>query len=95
MSESVSSLPISVYTKRNNGDKLEDTKSPIYKLIKYKPNYYQNKITFFEFIMLSICTDGNGYAQIVRNNSGTPVQLLCIDNCYFPLRQIPTIEPLG
>jgi len=79
LSESVSSLPISVYTKRNNGDKLEDTKSPIYKLIKYKPNYYQNKITFFEFIMLSICTDGNGYAQIVRNNSGTPVQLLCID----------------
>jgi HK97 family phage portal protein len=79
LAESVSSLPISVYTKQKNGDKLEDTKSPIYKLVKYKPNYYQSKITFFEFIMLSICTDGNGYAQIVRNNSGTPVQLLCID----------------
>ena len=79
LAESVSSLPISVYTKQKNGDKLEDTKSPIYKLVKFKPNYYQNKITFFEFIMLSICTEGNSYVQIVRNNSGTPVQLICLD----------------
>ena len=79
LAESVSSLPISVYTKQANGDKLEDIKSPIYKLVKFKPNYYQNKITFFEFIMLSICTEGNSYVQIVRNNSGTPVQLICLD----------------
>jgi|TARA_B100001939_G_scaffold347480_1_gene369211 HK97 family phage portal protein len=79
LAESVSSLPISVYTKQANGDKLEDTKSPIYNLVKFKPNYYQNKITFFEFIMLSICTEGNSYVQIVRNNSGTPVQLICLD----------------
>ncbi len=79
LAESVSSLPISVYTKQANGDKLEDLKSPIYNLVKYKPNYYQNKITFFEFIMLSICTEGNSYVQIVRNNSGTPTQLICLD----------------
>jgi len=78
LAESVSSLPISVFTKQANGDKLEDTKSPIYNLVKFKPNYYQNKITFFEFIMLSICTEGNSYVQIVRNNSGTPVQLICL-----------------
>ena len=78
LAESVSSLPVSVYSKQANGDKLEDTKSPIYKLVKFKPNYYQNKITFFEFIMLSICTEGNSYVQIVRNNSGTPVQLICL-----------------
>ena len=79
LSESVSSLPISVYSKQANGDKLEDNKSPIYNLIKFKPNYYQNKITFFEYIMLCICTNGNAYAKIERNNSGTPTQLLCID----------------
>ena len=69
LAESVSSLPISVYTKQANGDKLEDSKSPIYNLVKFKPNYYQNKITFFEFIMLSICTEGNAYVKIERNNS--------------------------
>jgi len=78
LAESVSSLPVSVYSKQANGDKLEDSKSPIYNLVKFKPNYYQNKITFFEFIMLSICTEGNSYVQIVRNNSGTPVQLICL-----------------
>ena len=79
LAESVLSLPISVYSKQANGDKLEDNKSPIYNLIKFKPNYYQNKITFFEYIMLCICTNGNAYAKIERNNSGTPTQLLCID----------------
>ena len=79
LAESVSSLPVSVYSKQPNGDKVEDSKSPIYNLVKFKPNYYQNKITFFEFIMLSICTTGNAYVQIIRNNSGTPTQLICLD----------------
>ena len=78
LSESVSSLPCSVYTKQTNGDKLEDSKNRIYNLLKYRPNNYQNKITFFEYIMMSICTDGNSYVQIVRDGSGSPVQLIPI-----------------
>ena len=78
LSESVSSLPCSVYTKQANGDKLEDSKNRIYDLIKYRPNRYQNKITFFEYIMMSICTDGNSYVQIVRDGSGRPSQLIPI-----------------
>ena len=78
LSESVSSLPCSVYTKQANGDKLEDSKNRIYDLIKYRPNNYQNKITFFEYIMMSICTDGNSYVQIVRDGSGRPSQLIPI-----------------
>ena len=78
LSESVSSLPCSVYTKQANGDKVEDTKSRIYNLLKYRPNNYQNKITFFEYIMMSICTDGNSYVQIVRDGSGRPSQLIPI-----------------
>ena len=79
LSESVSSLPCSVYTKQANGDKLEDSNNRIYDLIKYRPNNYQNKITFFEYIMMSICTDGNSYVQIVRDGSGRPIQLLPIN----------------
>ena len=76
LSESVSSLPCSVYTKQANGDKMEDSNNRIYDLIKYRPNNYQNKITFLEYIMMSICTDGNSYVQIVRDGSGKPVQLI-------------------
>ena len=76
LSESVSSLPCSVYTKEANGDKTESTDNRIYNLIKYKPNNYQNKITFFEYIMMCICTTGNSYVQIIRDSGGTPVELI-------------------
>ncbi len=79
LAESVSSLPISVFTRQNNGDKIEAVNNPIYKLVKFKPNYYQNKITFFEFIMLCICTNGNAFVQIIRNNGGTPTELICLN----------------
>ena len=79
LSESVSSLPCSVYSKQPNGDKLEDPNNKIYELIKYRPNKYQNKITFFEYIMMSICTDGNSYVQIVRDGSGRPIELIPIN----------------
>ncbi len=78
LSESVSSLPCSVYTKQPNGDKIEDSNNRIYNLIKYRPNNYQNKITFFEYIMMSICTSGNSYVQILRDGSGKPIQLIPI-----------------
>ena len=29
--------------------------------------------------MLSICTTGNAYVKILRNNAGTPIQLICLD----------------
>tara|TARA_R100001244_G_scaffold126111_1_gene96425 strand:- start:10636 stop:11835 length:1200 start_codon:yes stop_codon:yes gene_type:complete len=76
LSESVSSLPCSVYTKAANGDKIEDSNNRIYNLIKYKPNNYQNKITFFEYIMMCICTTGNSYVQIIRDGGGTPIELI-------------------
>ena len=76
LAESVSAMPISVYKKQANGDKLEDVKNPIYNLLKFKPNFYQDKVTFFEYMMLSILTEGNSYVRIIRNNSGTPTQLI-------------------
>ena len=82
LSESVSSLPITVYRKENNGDKVEDVNNRIYNLIKFKPNNFQNKITFFEYIMYSVLTDGNSYVQIVRDNSANPVQLIPLNPDY-------------
>ena len=67
LTESVSSLPISVYRAENNGDKTEAIKESLYSLLKYKPNIYQNKITFFEKIMMDLCINGNSYVLIERN----------------------------
>ena len=79
LSESVSGLPISVYKKEANGDKIEDSSSKLYNLIKYQPNSYQDKTTFFEKIMLDLLTDGNSYVRILRDNSANPVELICLN----------------
>ena len=66
LSESVSTLPISVYRKEKNGDKTELTEDPVCYLLKYRPNTYQNKITFLEKIMTDLLVDGNSYDIIIR-----------------------------
>ena len=75
LSESVSTLPVGVYRKENNGDNVEINTDLSY-LIKYQPNSYQNKIVFFEKIMMDLLTNGNSYVKIIRNQNGKVVQLL-------------------
>lgn len=79
LSESVSGLPISVYKRAANGDKLEDSSSKLYNIIKYRPNSYMDKSTFYEKIMLDLLTDGNSYVRIVRDNSANPIELICLN----------------
>ena len=75
LSESVSTLPVGVFRKENNGDKIE-VDSDLSFLIKYQPNSYQNKITFYEKIMMDMLTNGNSYVKIIRSTNGRVVELL-------------------
>ena len=79
LSESVSSLPISVFRKETNGDTTEAITDPAYSLLKFKPNSYQNKITFFEKIMMDLCVNGNSYVYIERNRLAKPTGLYCLN----------------
>ena len=79
LSESVSSLPISVFKKETNGDTIEAINDPSYSLLKFKPNSYQNKITFFEKIMMDLCVNGNSYVYIERNRLAKPTGLYCLN----------------
>ena len=75
LSESVSTLPLGVYKKEVNGDNTELTNELSY-LLKYQPNGYQNKISFFEKIMMDLLSNGNSFVRIERNNIGRPIELL-------------------
>ena len=75
LSESVSSLPLGVYKREANGDNTELTNDLSY-LLKYYPNSYQNKISFFEKVMMDLLSNGNSYVRIERNNLGKPIELL-------------------
>jgi HK97 family phage portal protein len=75
LSESISTLPVGVFRRENNGDNIEVT-SDLSFLVKYQPNTYQNKITFYERIIMDMLSDGNSYVQIVRNRNGGVIELL-------------------
>ena len=75
LSESISTLPIGVFSKANNGDKIELDDNISY-LLKYKPNTYQNKVTFIEKIMVDLLIDGNSYVRIFRNRNARVVELI-------------------
>ena len=75
LSESISTLPVGVFRRENNGDNVEVV-SDLSFLVKYQPNTYQNKITFYEKIIMDMLSDGNSYVQIVRNRNGRVLELL-------------------
>ncbi len=78
LSESISTLPVGVFRKENNGDNTEITTDLAF-LVKYQPNSYQNKITFYEKIIMDMLSDGNSYVKIVRNGAGRVIELLPIN----------------
>jgi len=75
LSESVSSLPLGVYSKKD-GEKIVAESNPVYSLLKIRPNNYQSKITFLEKVMMDILTKGNSYVRIERNRGAIPTALL-------------------
>lgn len=75
LSESVSSLPLGVFT-NSNGDKIVAENNPAYSLLKIRPNNYQSKITFLEKVMMDLLTKGNSYVRIERNRGAIPTALL-------------------
>lgn len=60
LAETVSSLPINVYKKTENGRKLANNHE-LSLLLNGKVNRYQTKVEFFETVLLNLITSGNAY----------------------------------
>ena len=76
LSETVSSLPLNIYRKTDDGRKIDD-RHPLSILLAGKVNKWQNKIEFFETVMLNLITQGNAYC-IVERHAGRIVGLVPI-----------------
>ena len=66
LSETVASLPLCIYRKTDEGRKIDD-RHPLSILLAGKVNKWQNKIEFFETVMLNLITQGNAYCVIERH----------------------------
>ena len=76
LSETVSSLPLNIYRKTDDGRKIDD-RHPLSILLAGKVNKWQNKIEFFETVMLNLITQGNAYC-VVERHAGRIVGLVPI-----------------
>lgn len=66
LSETVSSLPLHIYRKTEDGRRPYDT-HPLSILFAGKVNKWQTKIEFFETVLLNLVTTGNAYTIITRS----------------------------
>ena len=78
ISETIASLPISLYEKDENNKRVMLTSNPLHTLVGEQPSSLYNSFSFFEKSLIDLCLDGNFYAYIERNNGGLPTQLIPI-----------------
>lgn len=76
-SNTIASLPKSVYDLSKSGYEIA-REHPVYKLLKYRPNRYQDVFSFWNFINTCLDGWGNSYVLIYRDNDATPQSLIPI-----------------
>ena len=75
LSETVASLPLILYKRLSEGGKTRAVEHPLFHLLHVQPNKEMSAFQFKELLESHAAIYGNGYAQIVWNNSAEPTAL--------------------
>ena len=75
LAESIASLPLHLYEKGENGDRIRAEDHPLYTLLHDEPNPEMTSFIFREVMVTHLLLWGNCYAQILRNGRGEVVGL--------------------
>jgi HK97 family phage portal protein len=84
LAETVSSLPLGIYRK-SGLDRVQDLQHPLAILFSGRVNRYQNRIEFFETLILNLVLHGNCYCLIERRG-GLIVSLLPLMSSQMEVR---------
>jgi len=76
ISSAVATLPLGVYERLENGGFKLATDHPLYPLFSASPSPDYTAVDFIQAGQVHCLQTGNGYAEIVRNNGGQPVEFL-------------------
>ena len=77
LSESISSMPLHLYSIEPNGSKTRKY-NKVDRLVSIAPSDYQTSSEMWSYVVTSLALHGNAYLQIVRTGSGRPVELRVI-----------------
>lgn len=75
VSEDVAKLPLIVYKRLEPRGKDRAPDHPVYRLLHKAPNPEMSSFAFREVLTQHALSWGNGYAEIVRDGSGTPTEV--------------------
>jgi HK97 family phage portal protein len=75
ISETVAMLPLHVYRKLPDGDRVEEPGHPVAQLFNGDPNERQTGPELIEMLLGHCLLRGNSYAEIIRDGRGAPVGL--------------------
>lgn len=75
IAQTVATLPLGVFERQPDGQKIARPDHPLYRLLHDSPNADQTAVEFWEGRVLGLCTAGNGYAEKILGNGGRLVSL--------------------
>ena len=67
LSGTIASLPLMVYQRDRNGERVVARDHPLYRVLHDSPNYDQTSVDFWEFACAAIELWGNAYARVERS----------------------------
>lgn len=79
LSESIASLPLNIYERMADGDRLLADSHRLYFLLHNQPSKLYTSYTFIEYLVKSICLNGNGYAIINRDRNANIISFTCVN----------------
>jgi len=87
LSESIAQLPVQLVERQSNGDKINKSDHYLYNIISVMPNEFMTKYVFFNKVMVDLCSYGNSYIFIVRNQNARVEKLIPLDASKIVLKE--------
>ncbi|MDO5116196.1 MAG: phage portal protein [Synergistaceae bacterium] len=87
IAETIGQLPVRVKKGKRGGGTEPADYHPIYRLLGIRPNEWQTSQEFREMMTQHLCLTGNCYAEIIRDNKGTPRELLPLQPQHVTVEQ--------
>lgn len=88
LSGTIASLPLMVYRRDKNGERVEAREHPLYRVLHDSPNYDQTSLDFWEYTCAALELWGNAYARVDRA-SGKVIGLHPINPSMMSVRRLP------
>jgi len=80
-------LPLEIKKLDTDGKMAVDTKHPLYRLFRFKPNSWQTPYEFKSLMQFRALVHGSAYARVVRSSGNRILMLVPIDNSRVLVKQ--------